>query len=465
MTKIVKTYGSIMAVLCLIGLPIQAAAQTAPAISDAERQQVFQQFLTAVALAKSNLGASYYVAGEYDSAKVHLIDALSIAPEFAAAHLTLGLIHYKQGNVDDALDAFHSSADGDTIGQSRMKIVDPDTVFTWASAQFKTIAQEPPGLAVSHTTLAMLYSQGRYMADAEKHYLLAIEHDSMHIDAYTNLGKLYSDTERFDDAKKLYDKALALQVDDDTRSKIFLNIGVSLMGANKADEAIQAWRDALRYNADYSEAFMNIGVAFQAKNMPDSARTYWERSLEMKPDFLGARVVLARLAVEENRLIDAREQYHAILDIGARDPRILAELAFVYERQEDFDQAIAFYEEALKLSPDSTELASSMTIIRNKQKEYIEAIQANKTRIRHIVVPQRAEAEALLLELKNGADFIEMARTKSTDASAANGGDLGFFGTGEMIPAFDEAVKFLKAGEITGIIQTPMGYHIIKREE
>ncbi|SVC55812.1 uncharacterized protein METZ01_LOCUS308666, partial [marine metagenome] len=50
-------------------------------------------------------------------------------------------------------------------------------------------------------------------------------------------------------------------------------------------------------------------------------------------------------------------------------------------------------------------------------------------------------------------------------ASAANGGDLGFFGTGEMIPAFEEAVRLLKAGEITGIIQTPMGYHIIKREE
>ena len=464
MTRIVKTYGSLITVLCLIGLPMQAAAQTAPAISDAERQQLLQQFLTAVALAKSNLGASYYVVGEYDSAKVHLREALSIAPEFAAAHLTLGLVHYSQGNVNDALDAFQASAAGDTIGQRRMKIVDPDTVFTWASAQFKTI-QEPPGLAVSHTTLAMLYNEGRYLADAEKHYLLAIENDPMHLDAYTNLGKLYSDAERYDDAKNLYDKALALQVDDVTRSKMFLNIGVSYMGANKPDEAIRAWRDALTYKVDYPEAFMNIGVAFQAKNMPDSARAYWERSLEIKPDFVGARVVLARLAIGENRLMDAREQYHTLLDVGARDPRIFAELAFVYERQEDFDQAIAYYEEALKLSPDSTELVTSMAIVQNKKEEYIEAIQANKTRIRHIVVSQRAEAEALLAELQNGADFLEMARTRSTDASAANGGDLGFFGTGEMIPAFEEAVRLLKAGEITGIIKTPMGYHIIKREE
>ena len=452
--------------LCLIGLPMQATAQTAPAISDAERQQLFQQFRTAVALGKSNLGASYYVVGEYDSAKVYLRDALAIEPEFAAAHLTLGLIHHKQGNVDDALDAFQAAAAGDTISQSRMEMVDPDTVFTWASTQFKTMAQEPSGLAVSHTMLAMLYNQGPYLADAEKHYLLAIENDPMHIDAYTNLGKLYSDTERFDDAKNLYEKALALQVDDDTRSKIFLNIGVSHMGANKADEAIRAWHDALRYKADYPEAFMNIGVAYQqAKNMPDSARAYWERSLEIKPDFVEARVALARLAVGEYRLMDAREHYHALLDVGARDPRIFAELAFVYEREEDFDQAIAYYEEALKLSPDATELEASVTMVQIKKKEFIEAIQANKTRIRHIVVSQRAEAEALLAELTKGADFIEMARTKSTDASAANGGDLGFFGTGEMIPAFEEAVRLLKVGEITGIIQTPMGYHIIKREE
>ena len=465
MKEMVKNYFGIMIVLCLLGLPVHTAAQAPPAISDEERRQVFQQFLTAVALAKSNLGASYYVAGEYDSAKVHLRDALSIAPEFAAAHLTIGLIHYAQDDVAGALDAFQASAAGDTIGQNRMKLVHPDTVATWARAQFEAMAEEPSTLAVSHTTLAMIYNQGGYFADAEKHYRLAIANDTLHIDAYTNLGKLYSDTERFEDAKQLYDKALSLQIDDETRTKVYLNLGVSHMGENNPDEAIRAWRNALMYQSDYAEAYMNIGIAFQAKNMADSAKVYWERSLGLKPDFIGARVALARLALGESRLADAREQYHAILDAGAKDPRIFAEIAFVYERQEDFGQAIFYYEEALKLSPGSNEIQTSMAIVRNKQKEFSDAVQANKIRIRHIVVTQRSDAEALLTELQTGADFIELARTKSIDASAVNGGDLGFFGPGEMIPAFEEAVKTLQAGEISGIIQTPMGYHIIKRAE
>lgn len=452
--------------ILIVCLPYAASnAQTGAPVTDEDREQMFQQFLTAVALAKSNIGASYFAVGEYDSAMVHLGDALSIAPEFAAAHLTVGLIEHARGNVNAALAAFQASASGDTVGQNRMMMVHPDTVLSWAQTQYRGIVKDPPGLGVSHATLAMLYGQAGYIADAEKHYRLALEHDPQYADAYTNLGKLFTDTERYEEARVLYEQALSLEVDSETRSRILLNLGVSYMGANSPDEAIESWRRALTSKPDYAEALMNMGIGFQAKGMSDSARYYWERSLDIKKDFIGARVALARLAVAESRLADARFQYHTVIDSGVKDPRIFSELAFVYERIEDFDTALSYYDKALTLAPDATEIRTSMAIVRDKVNEYSEGLKTNKIRIRHIVVGQRAEAEDMLTRVRNGEDFAELARTYSIDGTSVNGGDLGFFGMGEMLPAFEDAVNKIGRGDVTDVIQTAMGYHIIKREE
>jgi peptidyl-prolyl cis-trans isomerase D len=76
---------------------------------------------------------------------------------------------------------------------------------------------------------------------------------------------------------------------------------------------------------------------------------------------------------------------------------------------------------------------------------------------------KRAQAEKLLTEAKGGKDFAALAREFSADkASAVNGGDLGSFTRGTMVPAFEQAVFALKPGEISGLVETQFGYHIIK---
>jgi len=76
---------------------------------------------------------------------------------------------------------------------------------------------------------------------------------------------------------------------------------------------------------------------------------------------------------------------------------------------------------------------------------------------------KRAQAEKLLGEVKGGKDFATLAREFSDDkASAVNGGDLGSFTRGTMVPAFEQAVFSLKPGEISNVVESQFGYHIIK---
>lgn len=84
----------------------------------------------------------------------------------------------------------------------------------------------------------------------------------------------------------------------------------------------------------------------------------------------------------------------------------------------------------------------------------------------HILVETEAEAQNILKRLQKGESFAKLAKELSKDqASARNGGDLGFFGRGSMVPEFEQAAFSLKAGEISQPVKTQFGYHIIKVTE
>lgn len=77
----------------------------------------------------------------------------------------------------------------------------------------------------------------------------------------------------------------------------------------------------------------------------------------------------------------------------------------------------------------------------------------------------KKKAEEVLEKARGGEDFAELAKIHSQGPSGPKGGDLGVFGRGKMVPPFEEAVFALKPGEVSDLVETRFGYHIIKLEE
>ena len=81
---------------------------------------------------------------------------------------------------------------------------------------------------------------------------------------------------------------------------------------------------------------------------------------------------------------------------------------------------------------------------------------------RHILVADQQAAEDLKTQIENGADFAALAREHSTCPSGAQGGDLGEFGPGQMVPEFDRVVFSAEVGKVQGPVQTQFGFHLIE---
>jgi peptidyl-prolyl cis-trans isomerase C len=190
----------------------------------------------------------------------------------------------------------------------------------------------------------------------------------------------------------------------------------------------------------------------------------------------GAEIRQSDMAIAEEELGPSLEK----MDPATRQENLLAfliDMKIVSKAAEDkkvgdsdeFKKKLAFARNRLLMDQLLANEGKAATTDEAMKKVYDDAAKQiageQEVRARHILVETEDEAKAVKAELDKGADFAELAKKKSKDPGAADGGDLGFFTKDQMVPEFSAVAFALEPGKISDPVKSQFGWHIIKVEE
>ena len=135
----------------------------------------------------------------------------------------------------------------------------------------------------------------------------------------------------------------------------------------------------------------------------------------------------------------------------------------------EFKRRLAFLRTKLLMGFELQEETKSAITDEAMHQTYDNAVRSaageEEVHARHILVENEDEAKAILADLKGGSDFATLAKEKSKDPGAAEGGDLGYFTKDQMVPEFAEVAFKMYPGQLSNPVKTKFGWHIIKVED
>src|SRR6201996_1938907 len=190
----------------------------------------------------------------------------------------------------------------------------------------------------------------------------------------------------------------------------------------------------------------------------------------------GSEIRQSDMAIAEEELGPSLEK----MDPATRQENLLAfliDMKIVSKAAEDkkvadsdeFKRRLAFARNRLLMDQLLANEGKAATTDEAMKKVYDDAAKQiaseQEVRARHILVETEDEAKAVKAELDKGADFAELAKKKSKDPGASDGGDLGFFTKDQMVPEFSAVAFALEPGKISDPVKSQFGWHIIKVEE
>ena len=182
----------------------------------------------------------------------------------------------------------------------------------------------------------------------------------------------------------------------------------------------------------------------------------FDRELKNLPEYLKA---MADTPQGRKEMLDTMVIRELILQQAAKDG--IDKSAEIEEKMRDLKKRL-IVESFLKKKVEVESKVSDEDLKKFYEQNKEKFKSGEQIRASHILVKTEKEAKDILAQLKSGGNFEELAKKNSADSSAAKGGDLGWFGKGNMVPAFEKAALALKEGQISDVVKSDFGFHIIK---
>lgn len=185
----------------------------------------------------------------------------------------------------------------------------------------------------------------------------------------------------------------------------------------------------------------------------------------------GLNITLGHMIALQNRLPQQyRDLDDAVLIEGILE-QLIQQTALSQEMEKDTSRSLdLMLENEMRaflagefLAKVGTAEISDDDILAAYSKQYTSSAPGKEINASHILLETEQEALNIITLLDGGADFADLAQTQSKGPSGPSGGELGWFGAGQMVPAFELAVNGLEDGQISAPVKTNFGWHVIKR--
>jgi choline-sulfatase len=274
---------------------------------------------------------------------------------------------------------------------------------------------------------------------------------------WVDLARAFRLQGKLGEARAVTEKGLALHAD---KAALWQERGLTLRQAGDLAGARAALEKTRALDPAAVQARLALSAIYRDAGRTDDAVAELREAVRRAPGFGDGWNALGILLAEQGHAGEAERAFRAALEAAADDPDVLFNLAGLLARADRAAEALPLLERLARVAPGYPGGVEALESVRRGTTRAA----AGARRIRLLRVADRAAAEAAARRLGAGEDFAAVARAVSLDASAAQGGDLGPVDPAELAPALRDAVATLAPGQVSGILETPAGYVILKRE-
>ena len=455
--------------------------------------QAFAQAYPDSVDAQGFLGTLSAEMGQWKMAVSSFQRLISLKPTTARGYRDLAVVYSQQGKVQEALktlaDGIEKSEQPEVLLAERSSLYADLGNGKLAIADLERAIGLAPDFMDSYQQLALLHVALNDTVKAVAVMERALKANPDNVMLKVNQGGIFHALGMTNKALAAYRKAIDLAPDDPASYRALGFMAVEVESLKVARAAWEKARDLVPDDLEVRDALSQL---YLAERDPKSAVAEIQAILKLAPNASRIRFRLAEIYAQTGNLPLAKTQlltcvarsanwvppykrlaliymsedlvdsaeviYNKALTLTPNDAEIHNNLGYVYSVRGELDKAKTAYEKAIDVSQDAATLRDAQNNL-----DIIASIQAGKMRARHILVKTETEAQDILNQLKAGADFSEMVQKYSVDPSKAVGGSIGFFSKGDLHPVFEAAVVKLNPNDISGVVKTPLGFHIIQR--
>ena len=269
------------------------------------------------------------------------------------------------------------------------------------------------------------------------------------------LASLYMQTGGYGQAAESLQQSLA---EDPRQLPVYSALGEAFLAMGQLDSSIFYVEQASILAPSSTQVHSTLGYLYMQAGQGERARGRLDRALALDDKNSEAYRLYGYYYAEQDSVDRAIEYYQKLAELSSENVEAYNNIAFLLAGAERYPEALEYY----KLAQDRAQDPYLAQAIAAKIEE-VQATLAGEMRARYILVKTEASALEVLKKMAQGADFPQLAQQLSIAPNANQGGDLGFFGPGELMPEIEEVVVKLKVGELSPVVELPMGYIVVQR--